>query len=84
MTKAEAPVASPLLDYMGREITVGCTVVYPVRRGSLMWLSRIVVTQIVNGPSPSLKGFKPNGRPVPIQNIGNVAVVEPVKPAEAI
>lgn len=34
-------------DYLGREIKVGCTVVYPVRRGAAMWLKKSKVSQIV-------------------------------------
>jgi len=34
-------------DYLGKEIKVGSTVVYPVRQGSSMWLNKGVVTQVV-------------------------------------
>ena len=38
---------NPATDYMGREIKAGDTLVYPVRRGSNMWLNRILVTQVL-------------------------------------
>ena len=34
-------------DFMGREITEGVTLVYPVRRTSAMWLKKIKVRRIV-------------------------------------
>lgn len=33
-------------DFLGREIYVGATVIYPVRRMSSMWLNKIKVTTI--------------------------------------
>ncbi len=75
MSNSEAPV----LDFMGRAIKAGDIVCYPVRRGSSMWLSKITVTQVVPGPTPSLGGFNSDGRKFTIHNIGNVIVAEPVK-----
>lgn len=73
MSKSEAPV----LDFMGREITVGATVVYPVRRGSSMWMQKLRVTQVIP-VGPKIGGFNPEGRRIVLQNIANVTVVEPV------
>ena len=33
---------TPAVDFMGRTIVAGQTVVYPTRRGSQMWLNRAV------------------------------------------
>ncbi len=74
MSSAEAPV----LDLMGREIKAGNTVIYPVRRGSKMWQSKIVVTKVTGGKEPSLIGNNSEGRRVTVHNIVNVAVVEPL------
>jgi hypothetical protein len=76
--------AAPVLDFMGREITAGSTVIYPVRRGSSMWMQEISVTQVVPGTTPTLTGFNPSGRKITLHNVGNVTVVEPrVRPAVA-
>jgi len=75
MSKAEAPVN---LDFMGREIKVGDTVIYPVRRGSRMWMQKIKVTQIVPGKEPQLGGFNGEGRKITLRTLANVTVVEPL------
>ncbi len=62
-------------DFMGREIKAGDTVVYPVRRGSSMWLNKLNVTMV---EAASLKGFSPEGRLTTIKNLKNVVVVQPV------
>jgi hypothetical protein len=71
MSSSEAPV----LDFMGREITVGATVVYPVRRGSSMWMQKIKVTQV---KPATLGGYNNEGRRITLHNIANVVVVEPL------
>jgi hypothetical protein len=78
MSKSE----SPTLDFMGREITAGSTVIYPVRRGSQMWMQELSVTQVVGGTSPIITGFNPSGRKITLHNVGNVTVVQPrVRPS---
>jgi len=62
-------------DYAGHEIKAGQIVVYPVRRGSSMWLSEIKVTQVVAGSSQYIKGFNSAGRPVTVKNLGNVVII---------
>ena len=37
---------TPAVDFMGRTIEAGHVVVYPVRRGSDMWLNKLSVTQV--------------------------------------
>lgn len=74
MSKSGAPV----LDFMGREITVGATVIYPVRRGSSMWMQKIKVTQVIPGETPTVGGFNPEGRRITLHNVANVTVVEPL------
>jgi endonuclease/exonuclease/phosphatase family metal-dependent hydrolase len=65
-------------DFMGREITAGCTIVYPVRRASSMWLSRMEVQQVT---AKSISGYNPEGRRVTVHKFDTVVVVEPLKPA---
>ncbi len=68
---------APVLDFMGREITAGATVVYPVRRGSQMWMQELGVTQVVPGSDPTVKGFNSSGRTITLHNVKNVTVVQP-------
>jgi hypothetical protein len=75
MSKSEAPL---IFDFIGREIKVGDTVIYPVRRGSKMWMQKIKVTQLVPGTTPTLGGFNGEGRKITLHNLENVTVVEPL------
>ena len=69
-----------VVDCVDREIKVGCTILYAVRRGSEMWLKRMKVQQIVwDGNSrPCLSGFAPEGRRVSVRNLKTVAVIVPL------
>lgn len=69
--------ATPVLDFVGNEITAGCTIVYPNRHGSGMWLERMAVTAVEPG---KITGFKPNGRRTSVTKLANVVVVNPPKP----
>lgn len=60
-------------DYMGREIKASDTLVYPVRRGSSMWLNRLLVTQAI---ADAVTGTNPDGRRITVKNL-NTAVVVP-------
>jgi len=60
-------------DFLGREIKAGDLVVYPVRRGSRMWLNKLTVTQALDD---TLMGFSPEGRRIKITNLDNVVVVD--------
>lgn len=62
------------LDFMGREIKAGDTVVYPVRRGSQMWLNRMKVTL---AERDFIKGLSPTGIWVTVKNLKNVVIVDP-------
>lgn len=66
-------------DFVGIPIVAGCTVVYPVRRGSKMWLQKLSVQSVDLG---KVHGFNSEGRRVTIHNIANVVVVNP--PANAV
>lgn len=67
----------PVLDFVGREITGGSTVIYPVRKGSSMWLNRCTVTKIEEGVQPVILGVLSNGHVVRVKNLQNVVVVSP-------
>lgn len=68
------------LDFLGNPITVGSTVVYPVRAGSKMWLQKRKVSQVVpGGESPSLRVYDPasgSQRAHAVKNLDTVVVVE--------
>lgn len=66
-------------DFLGREIKVGDTVVYPVRRGSRLWMNRMTV---VTTDADRLAGVNPEGRRVALGRIANVTVVQPPEVAD--
>lgn len=59
-------------DFLGRDIVAGNDVVYPVRRGSNMWLSRM---KVLSTEGDRLRGNNPEGRQVTLTNLANVVVV---------
>ena len=59
-------------DFLGRTIAVGDTLVYPVRRGSKMWLNQITVTK---AESDVIHGTNPRGRMVKLTNLKNTVMV---------
>jgi len=70
----------PANDFFGRLIEVGHTIVYPMRRGSKMWMQRASVTEIRQHDRtqpPLLVCLNPTGRRVTIQNLDNCVVVVP-------
>lgn len=67
-------MSAPVLDAVGNEIKPGDTIVYPVRKGSSMWLSRTTVSQVEEG---KITGHNNLGRLVHVRNLENVAVVVP-------
>lgn len=67
-----------VFDSVGREIKAGCNIVYPVRRGSKMWLSRMQVQQVVPGTPAHVSGFNGDGRRVSVRNLESVIVVVPL------
>lgn len=67
-----------IVDFLGREIAAGGYIVYPVRRGSQMWLTKLRVTQVNSGKTPSVVGFNDAGRRIVIKNLANVVVIQPV------
>jgi len=72
---------SQVLDFVGRVIKAGCSIVYPVRRGSDMRLHRMQVQQVVPGDGdrpPQITGFNSDGRRVNVQNVNNVVVAVPL------
>jgi len=75
---SQPPESTPVtaLDYLGNPITVKDTIVYPVRRGSAMWMKKLIVDAVrdtTNGVRVS--GRNDAGNPVSIQNIQNCVVV---------
>ena len=50
---------TPAVDFMGRTIEAGHVVVYPVRRGSDMWLNKLSVTEVTDD---RITGYSPTGK----------------------
>jgi len=63
-----------VVDYVGREVRPGCTIVYPVRRKSELKLKTMKEQQI----APNVSGFNADGRRVHVHNLENVIVVVPL------
>lgn len=59
-------------DFLNNEIKPGCTVVYPSRRGSQMWLNTLRVTK---SDETGLTGYSKVGRLLHIRNTGNCVVI---------
>lgn len=64
-----------MLDYLCREIELGDTLVYPVRRGSRMYLNRLTVTDTDNDEN-IVSGVNPLGRHVTVRRPDRSVVVE--------
>jgi hypothetical protein len=64
-------------DMFDREVRIGDICVYPVRRGSQMWMNRVVVQKISHDPrgAPKLSGLKQDGYPVNVTSLDRVAII---------
>ena len=63
-------------DFLGNPIVVNDTVVYPVRRGSSMWLKSLTIDAVRDTTKGvRISGRNSSGNPVSIQNIQNCIVV---------
>jgi hypothetical protein len=60
-------------DFRGREIQVGQMLVYPVRRGSSMWLSEISVTDLGDG---TISGINNKGRRITLSRPNRSVIVD--------
>lgn len=60
-------------DFLGREIKVGDVLVYPVRRRSAMWLTKITVTDLGND---TVHGTNDNGRRITLSK-PNRSIIAP-------
>jgi hypothetical protein len=67
-------------DYMGQTITAGCTVVYPIRQGSNMWLQHMVVSHfdIIRSHVPVFKlhGTNSDGHQVKLDHADRCVIVK--------
>lgn len=72
----EAPQAAPK-DMFDREIRTGDICVYPVRRGSSMWMNRFTIQAIGRTPHGGVKlsGVKGDGYPVNVTSLSRVAII---------
>ena len=58
-------------DFLGRTIKAGDLLIYPVRRGSRMWLNKITVTK---AEESTIIGNSPEERQVKLTNLFNTIV----------
>jgi hypothetical protein len=71
---------TPAVDFIGRTIEAGHVVVYPVRRGSDMWLNKLSVSQVWDD---HIVGYNSAGKLLTIKNVKNVVIVDKPTVAEA-
>jgi hypothetical protein len=63
-------------DFLGARIETGQVVVYPVRQGSSMWLKKITVEAIQDGPRGAVViGRNDTGRTVRLHELKRCVVV---------
>jgi len=64
-------------DMFDREIRLGDVCVYPVRRGSKMWMNKVTVMKITHNPAgePKLAGQKQDGYQVRVTSLDRVAII---------
>jgi hypothetical protein len=81
--KTENPMSEPqdiaveAIDFLGKPIQAGCTICYPVRRGSSMWLNKLSVEAVRSTPRGTcVSGVNGTGRRINIYNLTNCVVVE--------
>ncbi len=60
-------------DFLGREIEVGCMIVYPVRRQSAMWLTNMTVTDLGDG---AVHGVNSKGRRITVSKVNRCVVIK--------
>ena len=66
------------VDFLGHPITAGDLVVYPVRRGSDMWMNKLRVEAVRDTPrGKAISGTNDAGRRIVVRNLANCTVVEP-------
>ena len=64
-------------DFLGKSITTGCIICYPVRRGSSMRLKQLNVLTVQDTPKGvCVSGTNANGRRIGIYNLSNCVIVE--------
>ncbi len=74
----QPPESTPteVVDFLDKPIRGGDTIVYPVRRGSQMWLNTLQVEAVrETGKGKFVSGSNAAGRRVTIHNLKNCIVV---------
>ena len=67
------------VDFLGIEIRVGDTIVYPVRKGAKLWLKKLQITSVT---PERASGYNARGWPVHLKNLRNVVVVPERQPTQ--
>lgn len=60
-------------DFLGKMISAGDMIVYPCRRGSCMWLQKLMVEHV---DAEGIGGHNNLGRRINLTNLKNVIVVK--------
>ncbi len=76
MSKPLETTPTEAVDFLGHQIIAGNLIVYPVRRGSEMWMNKLRVEAIRDTPrGKSVSGTNDSGRRITIRNLTNCVVV---------
>jgi hypothetical protein len=76
MSEPLETVPTEAVDFLGHPILVGSVVVYPVRRGSDMWMNKLRIEAVRDTPrGKTISGTNDTGRRITIRNLTNCVVV---------
>jgi hypothetical protein len=68
------------VDFLGHQIIAGDLVVYPVRRGSDMWMNKLRVDSVRDTPrGKAISGTNDAGRRIIVRNLTNCTVISEPK-----
>jgi len=76
MSKPLETTPTEAVDFLGHPIGAGDLIVYPVRRGSEMWMNKLRVEAVRDTPrGKSISGTNDSGRRITVRNLTNCVVV---------
>jgi hypothetical protein len=79
MSEPLETVPTEAVDFLGNPILAGSLIVYPVRRGSDMWMNKLRIEAVRDTPrGKTVSGTNDSNRRITIRNLTNcVVVMEP-------
>jgi len=76
MSDPSETIPTEAIDFLGRKIVAGDLVVYPVRRGSAMWMNKLLVSAVRDTTrGKSISGHNDAGNRVILYNLTNCTVI---------